>query len=283
MRIFFKNFRILSAALLVALVTVSCTEDEEPIAPPSAGFTFEVDATNPLSVIFTNATLEGETFAWDFGDGAGTSADENPTYTYAAGGTYSVKLTATNEGGSTESIKEVTVIEAAPENQIKNGTFDDDSEWTIIAHNASGNGSLIIADGVAIWDEAIDVESGSWGNEAHMGLYQMVTVEAGTYQFDLDITINGFQEVWFEVWVGTDEPVAEADYSDPAVRVLSASAWDCQDTQGTYSGSLAANACHDTDGKITLDAGNYYMVIRSGGFTFGEGGIVVDNVSMKSL
>lgn len=164
---------------------------------------------------------------------------------------------------------------------IVNGGFANESGWTIISHNTSGNGKLIIADGVATWDEAIDVPSGDWGNEAHMGLYQAVKVdEAGDYQFDLDITINGFQEVWFQVWVGTNEPVEGADYSAPATMVLAANAWDCNDTQGTYSGSLAANSCNGTDGRISLTPGTYYVVIRSGGFTFGEGGIVADNFSM---
>ncbi len=168
------------------------------------------------------------------------------------------------------------------DNLIYNGGFNNEFGWNIISHNNSGNGLLTIADGVATWDEAINVPSGDWGNEAHMGMYQKIEVdEKGDYQLDLDITINGFQEVWFEVYVGKNLPVEGSDYGAPAVRVLSANAWDCNGTQGTYSGSLAANSCNGTNGKISLEAGTYYVVIRSGGFTFGNGGIVVDNVSMK--
>lgn len=265
------------AMLATACMMISCGDDEDPIEAPIASFTFEVE---DQTVTFTNVSKDGETYAWDFGDGSGTSTEENPTYTYASGGTFTVTLTATNAGGSDDSEKEVTVQSAAAENMIVNGGFDDESSWTIISHNASGNGVLTIANGVATWDEAIDVASGTWGSEAHMGLVQTVEVEAGTYQFDLDITIGAFNEVWFEVWVGADAPVEGADYSAPATRVLSANAWDCNDTQSNYSGSLAANSCNDTDGSITLEAGTYYIVIRSGGFTFGEGGIVVDNVSM---
>ncbi len=267
----------LISMLATACLMISCGDEEDPVEAPIASFTFEVvDQT----VTFTNASKDGVTFAWDFGDGTGTSTEENPSYTYAEGGTYTVTLTATNEGGSDDSEKEVTVQSAAAEDQIVNGGFDDESAWSIISHNASGNGVLTIADGVATWNEAIDVASGTWGSEAHMGLVQSVEVEAGSYQFDLDITIGDFEEVWFEVWVGVDAPVEGADYSAPATRVLSANAWDCNDAQSNYSGSLAANSCNSTDGSITLEAGTYYIVIRSGGFTFGEGGIVVDNVSM---
>jgi hypothetical protein len=186
------------------------------------------------------------------------------------------------EGGIV--VDNVSMKKTEPGGLIANGGFDNESEWTIISHNASGNGLLTIADGVATWDEAIDVPSGAWGQEAHMGLYQAVQIdEAGDYQLDLDITINGFQEVWFQVWVGTNEPVEGADYSAPATMVLAANAWDCNDTQGTYSGSLAANSCNGTNGIISLTPGTYYVVIRSGGFTFGEGGIVVDNVSMEKV
>jgi len=46
---------------------------------------------------------------WGFGD-SGTSVTQNPTHTYAAGGTYSVSLTVTDNGGATNtSTQNVTV------------------------------------------------------------------------------------------------------------------------------------------------------------------------------
>lgn len=284
----FNKLRIVLVATLVAALA-SCSDDETTPAPV-AGFAFEVNATNSLMVNFSDNSENGETYAWDFGDGTGTSTEENPSYIYTEGGTYTVTLTVTNEGGSDKSTAEVTVVKPIVD-LITNGSFDNDSGWTVISHNTSGNGVLTIADGVATFDEAIDVPSGYWGDEAHMGMYQKIEVsEAGDYQLDLDITINGFEEVWFQVWVGSTEPVEGGDYGDPAVKILEANAWDCNDTQGTYSGSLADNYCDPNgeedgllDGKISLTAGTHYVVIRSGGFTFGEGGIVVDNVSMDKI
>ena len=229
--------------------------------------------------------------AWDCNDTQGTysgslaanSCNGTDGRISLEAGTYYVVIRSGgfNFGDGGIIVDNVSMKKTQPGGLIANGGFDNESGWNIISHNSSGNGKLIIADGVAIWDEAIDVPSGDWGNEAHIGMYQKVEVdEAGDYQFDLDITINGFEEVWFQVWVGTNEPVEGADYGDPAVMVLSANAWDCSETQGTYSGSLASNSCNNTDGRITLEAGAYYVAIRSGGFNFGEGGIVVDNVSM---
>jgi carboxypeptidase T len=39
-------------------------------------------------------------YLWDFGDGVGSSTDENPFYTYATGGEFTVSLAASNVGGS---------------------------------------------------------------------------------------------------------------------------------------------------------------------------------------
>ncbi len=58
---------------------------------------FTTSATD-MTVVFTNTTVNGTSYTWDFGDG-NTSALENPTHTYLADGTYTVTLTATNACG----------------------------------------------------------------------------------------------------------------------------------------------------------------------------------------
>jgi hypothetical protein len=100
----------------------------------------------------------------------------------------------------------------------------------------------------------------------------------------MNITTDGIDELWFEVWVGTDAPTAGVDYNadQGATRVLNVNSWDCGDTV-TYSGSMAATNCTGVDGTITLDPGTYYVVIRSGGFTFGEDGVIIDNVSFVKV
>ena len=272
--------------LVVSLgIITSCTKDEaEPLAPV-ASFQYVVNDTNGLQVTFTNYSRNASTYSWDFGDNIGTSTEESPTYTYADGGNYNATLTASSEVGSKAHTKEITAINPSATNFILNGGFDDESIWSIFQHNTSGNGVLTIADGVATYDELIDVPSGSWGEEAHVGLNQAVTLEAGLYQMDMDITTNGIDECWFEVWVGLEAPVEFAEYNqdNSATKVLSFNAWDCGETNKVYSGPMAVASCQDTDGSISLDAGTYYIVIRSGGFTFGEGGIVIDNVSMVKV
>ncbi|GAB4309183.1 MAG: hypothetical protein Kow0097_10130 [Candidatus Bipolaricaulota bacterium] len=76
-------------------------------ASPMAGqeIAFTPQITDP-------ADLKPYTYAWDFGDGA-TSAEEKPKHTYAAAGTFTVKLTVTNKIGEKGSVeKAITVAEA---------------------------------------------------------------------------------------------------------------------------------------------------------------------------
>lgn len=70
----------------------------------------------PLPVQFTDlSTNTPSSWLWDFGDG-GASTEQNPSHTYGAAGTYTVKLTATNAAGSdTEEKPGYVVVSAQPE------------------------------------------------------------------------------------------------------------------------------------------------------------------------
>ncbi len=51
----------------------------------------------PYDAVFTNTSLAGRTFEWNFGDGS-TSTEVNPTHTYNDPGTYTVSLVAIDSG-----------------------------------------------------------------------------------------------------------------------------------------------------------------------------------------
>ena len=57
----------------------------------------------PHPVTFTGSATNAVTYLWKFGDG-GTSTDQNPNYTYNAGGTYDVVFYAFNSEGCGDSI-----------------------------------------------------------------------------------------------------------------------------------------------------------------------------------
>jgi len=87
---------------------------EPPCPAPIADFTAVPDeGPVPLSVQFTDISLNNPTsWLWEFGDGA-TSTLQNPAYTYTVPGTYTVNLTVTNACGS-DTISKINVITAAP-------------------------------------------------------------------------------------------------------------------------------------------------------------------------
>lgn len=62
-----------------------------------AGFTYNGNqCLTGNSFVFTNTGTTGVTYSWDFGDGSGTSTLENPSYSYATPGTYSVEQIVTD-------------------------------------------------------------------------------------------------------------------------------------------------------------------------------------------
>ncbi len=75
-------------------ITVTCT-------PPVADFSGSPTSGEvPLTVNFTDLSTGATSWDWDFGDGIGTSTEQNPSYTYNSVDTYTVSLTVSNACGS---------------------------------------------------------------------------------------------------------------------------------------------------------------------------------------
>ena len=81
-----------------------------PSAAPQADFQFSPAAPRPgRAVTFEDdSTGTPTSFAWDFGDGK-NSNEESPVHVFGSPGDYTVKLTATNGGGSSSVSKKLTV------------------------------------------------------------------------------------------------------------------------------------------------------------------------------
>jgi len=67
----------------------------------------------PYNAVFTNNSLGGLSFLWDFGDGT-TSADENPTHLYPNIGSYLVTLTAFDSTSCNKTDKTTFTITVSP-------------------------------------------------------------------------------------------------------------------------------------------------------------------------
>lgn len=124
---------------------------------PTAGFSF---TTSGLVASFTDSSSDSDgtiaSRSWNFGDG-GSSTTTNPSHTYAAGGTFSVTLTVTDNGGATDTeTKSVTVTggggggsvltDGVPVTGIA-GASGSQQFWTMVVPAGASNLSFQISGG----------------------------------------------------------------------------------------------------------------------------------------
>lgn len=163
------------------------------------------------------------------------------------------------------------------QNLITNGTFDDATGWTTVNQYGtdSTNGSLSIAEGKVTIGK-IDPLITDW---IHIGFYTSVNLTPGWYQFDMDMAFDGIDANWGEVYIGTAQPVENTEYSGDKQVIKAYNAWDCDKT---YTGKAVAFGCDTSSpGKFEITtAGTYYLLFRSGGSTFGNSGVSLDNFSL---
>ncbi|MGE5383117.1 MAG: PKD domain-containing protein, partial [Omnitrophica WOR_2 bacterium] len=118
--------------LLAIMFVTSCKKDNNNnVNEVTAGFTYTIDATNPMIVHFTSTSTNQTSLSWDFGDNSAVSTEANPTHTYAAAGTYQVKLTATNSGGSDNVTQPVTIVNSNEMQAILAGTDATGKTWKL--------------------------------------------------------------------------------------------------------------------------------------------------------
>jgi PKD repeat protein len=174
-----------------------------PAVAPVADFTFE---TNGLSAIFTSAaTGSSLSYSWDFGDSV-TSSDISPKHDYKSVGTYTVKLTVTNTGGSSSKSKFVTIAGGPP--VVASFTFAANALTVLFTDTSTGSPTTWS------WNFG-DSSSDTTKNPQH------VYAKAGTYTVKLTAT-NSFgssASVTQFVTVGS-VPVADFTSQTSGLKVI---------------------------------------------------------------
>jgi len=222
--------------LLLPLVFVtSCGDDDTPDPKgndPIASFQFAVSETNFLEVTFSNFSQNATSYAWDFGDGVGTSTAESPVYAYTAAGDYSVKLTATNaDGVSVEKTESLTITDPGIAGLLLSGSVS--KTWKLFR------------EGTSMQLGTVDNPGAHWPGLTNDGsrncLYEQTFTfhSDGTYVFD----DNGL--FWGEFGVFNDTDFFEVCFDAVAENMLNkdgadVSAWLSGTHQYTYDASTGA-------------------------------------------
>lgn len=140
------------AVMLSIVVLVSftaCDDETESVPDPDVAAVF-TSTPDGNAVTFINASSGATTYAWDFGDGE-MSTEENPVHTYAAAGTYSVTLTASNPTNTNAVTQDVLTAHAGDLSRVIVG-----QEWVA----ARGAGTWCYSQGA---DATAD---NTWGDQS---------------------------------------------------------------------------------------------------------------------
>ena len=131
--------------------TVTVAPGAATVAPVAA---FDYSPPNPTpgsAVTFSDASAGlASSWSWSFGDPASGSADvstlANPTHHFLGAGTYTVRLTASNSGGSSTTTRAVTVSNCGGGVTtlcLNEGRFRVEAAWKVPSQGTSGSGTAV--------------------------------------------------------------------------------------------------------------------------------------------
>ena len=222
-----------------------------PNAKPVASFTSDVDGlTANLTSTSTDSDGEIVSYAWDLGDGQ-SSTEPSLVHSYAAAGSYSVKLTVTDDDAATTTVtKTVTVTAPPPANVPPTAAFTSVVNGLAVAFDGTGSTDTDGTVSAYMWDfgdGSTDPVTTSTANHSY--------AVTGTYPVTLTVTDDkgATNLVTKNVTVTAQAPVALV--SDTFSRIL-ASGLGSADTGGawTITGGASNFSVNGTAGKIKMAA-----------------------------
>lgn len=258
-----SSWKFIFPALLV-LMCIGCGDDDDPTPTPMpttqdpiASFQFEIDDTDFLKVNFTNFSQNASSYAWDFGDG-NTSTQESPSHTYADGGTYTVKLTASEGSASAEKSEDVTVTN--PNEAALALTGSTSKTWKLYREGVSMSLGPNADDPGGYW-------TGLTNDGSRPCLYeQEFTFHAdGTYEYDDKGMFWAEYGIFNNVAGCETNVIAEACYETSAVEMINA----CGDDVSAWGAGSHTFEYDPSTGSLTLNGTGAFIGIPKLG-TSGE-------------
>lgn len=225
---------------------------------PSAGFTFTVDN---LDVTFTDTSSDSDgtitTWSWDFGEG-GSSTAQNPIYSFAADGTYSVTLTVTDDDGASDSNIQDVTIDSTNVVPISSFTYvASDLQVTFTDGSSDSDGTI------ANWNW----DFGDGNTSTQQNPVNNYTA-GGDYEVSLTVTDNqgttNLSNQTVSVVAPNVDPVADFSFTSTDLSV------DFSDTSNDSDGSISSWSWDFGDGNLSTlqnpsntyaSAGNYTVTL----------------------
>lgn len=232
--------------LLAIMFVTSCKKDNNNnVNEVTAGFTYTIDATNPMIVHFTSTSTNQTSLSWDFGDNSAVSTEANPTHTYAAAGTYQVKLTATNSGGSDNVTQPVTIVNSNEMQAILAGTDATGKTWKLIRDVSTGRYPLQVGP-----DNGTGTIWWAFGKDQPLAARPCMLNDEWTFKPDGKLVFDDKGDYWAEGNVYPANANDTCTSSNTMVNVdgVDVSAW----SSGTHDWAIS-------EGKLTLTGLGAYI------------------------
>lgn len=202
--------------------------------PPVANFS---DSISGLTVNFTDTSTDSDgtiaSRAWDFGDGS-TSTATNPSHTYAAGGTYSVSLTVTDNSGATNTKTQSVTVGSTSSQLLGNTGFETGSASPWSTTSGVINNSSSEPPHSGSWDAWLD----GYGSSHTDTVAQTVSIPSGETSATLQYYLH----------IDTAETTTSTAYDTLKVQVFN--------TSGTLLGTLATFSNLDTASGYAVHTAN---------------------------
>ncbi len=130
----------------------TCTNTDDIVvlinALPNVSFAFNPIVCSNISESFTNNTILGDTYSWNFGDGTALNVNTNPNHSFANTGFFDINLIATSIDGCIDSLSQQIEVRETPTADF---TVAPDSACGPLivnfTNNSSGLGAIVYA-----WD-----------------------------------------------------------------------------------------------------------------------------------
>jgi PKD repeat protein len=175
----------------------------------------------------------------------------------------------------------------AQTNLLTNGTVDDQTGWTFL--NMWGTDNTVDVEGTPTPPEQVLLNANNGtvelsmrcGSNHHVGFYTSVTLTAGRYQFDCEITLSDYDNGWGEFYWGSVEPQNNNEYNGDG-RLFT---FLGDEVKPSYSGKMSESGRVTGEGETGIFEapadGTYYFLYRTGGSCFGDH--VFDNFTLFEL